>query len=120
MATKKTIQADKLQEVIMAKTLKSLNEAPAKETKAKAAKPVQKNEPAKKAKTETKKGSTRESKYIYPENCTSTLDRKKFRAEFRNKVKGYEAKLQKAKEGSKEHKTILKEYKEYKAKYLQG
>lgn len=122
-ATKTT--AEKLQEVIMAKTMNSIAGVPEtkstkKETK-KAAPKATKEETPKKEKKETKKASTpREVKYIYPEGCNSSLEKKKFRADFRAKVKRFEADLSKAKEGTKEYKKISKEYKEYKAQYLRG
>lgn len=98
--------AEKLQEVIMAKTMNSIAGVP--ETKS-----------TKKEKKETKKASTpREVKYIYPEGCNSSLEKKKFRADFRAKVKKFESDLSKAKEGTKEYKKISQEYKEYKAQYL--
>ena len=130
---KKTIKADKLQEVIMAKTMGSIAGVPAEAPKtSKKAEPKKSTKEGSKkesktkadkapAKKETKKASApREVKYIYPEDCTGSLDKKKFRAEFRAKVRQLEAKLEKAKEGTKEYKAIAKELKEYKAQYLRG
>ena len=123
--------AEKLQEVIMAKTMNSIAGVPEtkstkkeknekKETKKAATKAI-KAETPKKEKKEAKKASTpREVKYIYPEDCNSSLEKKKFRAEFRAKVKKFEYDLSKAKEGTKEYKKISQEYKEYKAQYLVG
>ena len=122
-ATKTT--AEKLQEVIMAKTMNSIAGVPEtkstkKETK-KAASKATKAETPKKEKKEAKKASApREVKYIYPEGCNSSLEKKKFRADFRAKAKRFEADLAKAKEGTKEYKKISKEYQEYKAQYLRG
>lgn len=118
--------AEKLQEVIMAKTMNSIAGVPEtkstkkekKETKKAAPKAI-KAETPKKEKKEAKKASTpREVKYIYPEGCNSSLEKKKFRADFRAKVKKFESDLSKAKEGTKEYKKISQEYKEYKAQYL--
>lgn len=131
----KTISAAKLQEVITAKTMGSIAGVPAEAPKtSKKAEPKKNNKPApapkaketKKAESpkalqkEKKASASREVKYIYPENCTGSLDKKKFRAEFRAHVRSLEAKLEKAKEGTKEYKAISKELKEYKAQYLRG
>lgn len=124
---KKTISATKLQEVITAKTMNSIAGVPA-EVKSPKAESNKKDKPAKKSKkaekpetkTPKKKTSSREVKYIYPADCTGSLDKKKFRAEFRAKVHHLEAKLEKTKEGTKEYKAISKELKEYKAQYLRG
>lgn len=122
-ATKTT--AEKLQEVIMAKTMNSIagvseTKSTKKETKKEAPK-VTKTKTPQKEKKEVKKTSTpREVKYTYPEGCNSSLEKKKFRADFRAKVKRFEADLSKAKEGTKEYKKISKEYQEYKAQYLKG
>ena len=119
-ATKTT--AEKLQEVIMAKTMNSIAGVPeTKSTKKETKKAAPKAETPKKEKKEAKKASApREVKYIYPEGCNSSLEKKKFRADFRAKIKRFEADLSKAKEGTKEYKKISKEYKEYKAQYLRG
>ena len=118
---KNTIQANKLQEVILAKTMNSIagvkEEAP-KTSKKDEKKP--KANAAAKAPKEPKETKAREVKYIYPDGCTGSLDKKKFRAEFRAKVHKLEADIAKAKEGSKEHKKLIKELKEYKAQYLRG
>lgn len=130
----KTISAAKLQEVITAKTMGSIAGVPTEAPKtSKKAEPKKNNKsaPATKGKEtnkvetkapqkEKKATAPREVKYIYPENCTGSLDKKKFRAEFRAHVHSLEAKLEKAKEGTKEYKTISKELKEYKAQYLRG
>lgn len=127
---KTNIQANKLQEVILAKTMNSIagvEETPKtskkaepksikdskKESKAKAAK-------AEKAPKEKKESKPREVKYIYPDTCKGSLDKKKFRAEFRAKVHKFESDLAKAKEGTKEYKKIAKELKDYQAQYLRG
>lgn len=130
----KTISAAKLQEVITAKTMGSITGVSAEAPKtSKKAEPKKNNKPApaargketKKVETKTpqkeKKAATpREVKYIYPADCTGSLDKKKFRAEFRAHVHSLEAKLEKAKEGTKEYKAISKELKEYRAQYLRG
>lgn len=125
--SKAKITADKLQEVILSKTVNSITSDPEKgksTKKAITAKSPKKGETkavsTKSSSKATKKSSTREVKYIYPEGCSSSLEKKKFRAEFRAKAKRFETELSKVKEGSKEYKKISKEYKEYKAQYLRG
>ena len=122
-ATKTT--AEKLQEVIMAKTMNSIagvseTKSTKKETKKEAPKVTETKTPQKEKKEAKKASTPREVKYIYPEGCNSSLEKKKFRADFRAKVKRFEADLSKAKEGTKEYKKISKGYQEYKAQYLKG
>lgn len=122
-ATKTT--AEKLQEVIMAKTMNSIagvseTKSTKKETKKEAPKVTETKTPQKEKKEAKKVSTPREVKYTYPEGCNSSLEKKKFRADFRAKVKRFEADLSKAKEGTKEYKKISKEYQEYKAQYLKG
>lgn len=120
--------AEKLQEVIMAKTMNSIAGVPeTKSTKKETEKAPKatKVETSKKEEKETKKtkkvsSTPREVKYTYPEGCNSSLEKKKFRADFRAKVKRFEADLSKAKEGTKEYKKVFKEYQEYKARYIKG
>lgn len=131
----KADSASKLQEVILAKTMASLNGKANKNTKAakastketakaankkagKSEKPATK--PNTKATKEPKAKVEREVKYIYPEGCNNSLDRKKFRAQCRAAIHQFETKLEKAKEGTKEYKAIMKEFKEYQAQYLRG
>lgn len=128
---KNNIQANKLQEVILAKTMNSIAGVEAPKTSSKKAEPKS-NKPAPKKETAApkakaekvqkpkKESKPREVKYIYPENCTGSLDKKKFRAEFRAKVRQLEAALAKTKEGTKEYKKAAKELKEYRAQYLRG
>lgn len=119
----------KLQEVILEKTMASINgaketkktpKAAAKakvEPKAKASKKVEpKAEPKKKA--VSKSTGIKDSKYIYPADCTDALSKKKFRANARATIASYEKKLASLKEGSKEYKATAKEFKEYKATIL--
>lgn len=128
---KNNIQANKLQEVILAKTMNSISgvEAPktsSKKAEPKSNKPAPKKETAapkakaEKAQKPKKESKPREVKYIYPENCTGSLEKKKFRAEFRAKVHKLESDLSKAKEGTKEYKNISRELKDYRAQYLRG
>ena len=127
----KTIQADKLQEVILAKTMnsiagvptetpKSSKKAESKKSKEAPQKEAKATKAEKKAPKEKKESKPREVKYLYPEGCNGSLEKKKFRAEFRAKVHKLESDLAKAKEGTKEYKKIAKELKEYKAQYLRG
>lgn len=127
----KADSASKLQEVILAKTMASLNgkannntkaaKASTKETaKAVNKKAAKSEKPNTKATKEPKAKVEREVKYIYPEGCNNSLDRKKFRAQCRAAIHQFETKLEKAKEGTKEYKAIMKEFKEYQAQYLRG
>lgn len=102
----------KLQKVILEKTMASLNGSK-EETKETSKTAKAKAEPKKK---ETAK-STRsgDSKYIYPADCTDALSKKKFRANARATIATYEKKLSALKEGSKEYKALLKEFKKYKS-----
>lgn len=59
--------------------------------------------------------SKREVKYIYPENCTDTLSRKKYRQQVRNKLHQLELAMRRIEDKqSKEFKAKQKEYQEYK------
>ena len=124
-----TVKADKLQEVIMAKTMNSIAGVPtetkkaSKKTETKKATKEEKApkvEKAKKEKKEKKESAPREVKYNYPAECTGSLEKKKFRAEFRAKVHRFESELEKLGEGTKEYKKVAKELKEYRAQYLRG
>lgn len=134
--TKAANKANKLQEVVLAKTMESLSgngtkkETPkakakpeAEPKKVKASKETKKETPKKETpkKVTKKTETTREVKYIYPDNCNDSLSRKKFRAEVRAKVKQFNKSLEKAggKE-SKEGKKVYKEFKEYTSQYLRG
>lgn len=119
----------KLQEVILEKTMASINgskeetkktskTAKAKaEPKVKASKKAEPNAEPKKKET-TKSTRSGDSKYIYPADCTDALSKKKFRANARTTLATYEKKLSALKEGSKEYKALLKEFKEYKSTIL--
>lgn len=134
-ATKTT--AEKLQEVILNKTLDNLKgETPKAETpkaekkEKKAPKTKASNSPAKaKAKKETKKAaeaslveeviSKREVKYIYPEDCQDTLSRKTFRQKVRNQLHKLELEMLRIEnKNSKEYKAKEKEYREYRSQYV--
>lgn len=59
--------------------------------------------------------SKREVKYIYPEDCTDTLSRKKYRQQVRNKLHQLELAMRRIEDKqSKEFKAKQKEYQEYK------
>ena len=129
-ATKTT--AEKLQEVILNKTLDNLKEETpkAEKKKKKASKTKASNSPAKaKAKKETKKAaeaslveeviSKREVKYIYPEDCQDTLSRKTFRQKVRNQLHKLELEMLRIEnKNSKEYKAKEKEYREYRSQYV--
>lgn len=129
-ATKTT--AEKLQEVILNKTLNNLKEETPKAEKKgkKASKTKASNSPAKaKAKKETKKAaeaslveeviSKREVKYIYPEDCQDTLSRKTFRQKVRNQLHKLELEMLRIEnKNSKEYKAKEKEYREYRSQYV--
>ena len=129
-ATKTT--AEKLQEVILNKTLDNLKEETPKAEKKekKASKTKASNSPAKaKAKKETKKAaeaslveeviSKREVKYIYPEDCQDTLSRKTFRQKVRNQLHKLELEMLRIEnKNSKEYKAKEKEYREYRSQYV--
>lgn len=134
MEAKKTT-AEKLQEVILDKTLNNLTpkEEPKKEVSSeekKAPKTKASNSPAKaKAKRETKKAaeaslveeviSKREVKYIYPEDCQDTLSRKTFRQKVRNQLHKLELEMLRIEDkNSKEYKAKAKEYKQYRSQYV--
>jgi len=127
--------AKKLQEVITAKTIDSLNKGESKKATKAESKKTSKDEaivvgklkdkksqkataPApvksKKEKKEKKESTPRELKYIYPADCKNSLDKKKFRATCRAQVKAYEKKLEGLKEGTKEYKKVKAEFNDYK------
>lgn len=121
----------KLQEVILAKTMGSLNgtattatasakKATTKKETKKVTAPKEEPKVEKKAKEPKKVKAEREVKYLYPADCKDSLSRKKFRAKIRAEVHQFETKLEKAGEGTKEYKATLKAFKEYKAQYLRG
>lgn len=120
----------KLQEVILAKTMGSLNgtatttasakKATTKKASKKVTAPKEEPKAEKKAKEPKKAKVEREVKYLYPADCQDSLSRKKFRAKIRTEVHQFETKLEKAGEGTKEYKATLKAFKEYKAQYLRG
>ncbi len=129
-ATKTT--AEKLQEIILNKTLDNLKEETLKAEKKekKASKTKASNSPAKaKAKKETKKAaeaslveeviSKREVKYIYPEDCQDTLSRKTFRQKVRHQLHKLELEMLRIEnKNSKEYKAKEKEYREYRSQYV--
>lgn len=61
----------------------------------------------------------REVKYIYPEGCDNTLDRKKYRQSVRNTLHRLELEMYRIEDkSSKEFKAKEKEYKAFRAKNL--
>ena len=133
MANKtKELSAEKLQKLIMEKTMASISEASAATPSKKETKKTPKSAPAKEAKKETpkkeakapkeKKASTvtREVKYIYPENCTDSLSRKKFRQQARASLKQFNTKLEKLDPKSKEYKQVAQELKDFQSQFLRG
>ena len=133
MANKtKELSAEKLQKLIMEKTMASISEAPAATPSKKETKKTPKATPAKEAKKETpkkeakapkeKKASTvtREVKYVYPADCTDSLSRKKFRQQARASLKQFNTKLEKLDPKSKEYKQVAQELKDFQSKFLRG
>ena len=133
MANKtKELSTEKLQKLIMEKTMASISEAPAATPSSKETKKTSKSAPAKEAKKETpkkeakvpkeKKASTvtREVKYVYPADCTDSLSRKKFRQQARASLKQFNTKLEKLDPKSKEYKQVAQELKDFQSKFLRG
>ena len=133
MANKtKELSAEKLQKIIMEKTMASISEASAATPSKKETKKTPKAAPAKEAKKETpkkeakapkeKKASTvtREVKYVYPADCTDSLSRKKFRQQARASLKQFNTKLEKLDPKSKEYKQVAQELKDFQSKFLRG
>lgn len=133
MATKKNT-AEKLQEVITAKTMESLSTPKAEETKvetpkAKASKTKESTTSKAKAKKEIKAQTTanlveevvskREVKYLYPADCNDTLARKKYRAQVRAKLHALELAMHRIEDKtSKEFAKAQKEYLAFRKKNL--
>lgn len=136
----KNAKATKLQEVIMAKTLGSLNNEETKKNNSKKAvkaetkkttsedaiivKPLKEKKSkkttaptpvkeTKKEKAAKKEAKVRELKYTYPADCTDALAKKKFRAGCRAKVKSFTKKLESLKEGTKEYKAVMADFKKF-------
>lgn len=114
--------AAKLQEVITAKTMESLN---SKSEKPKAKKQSKPKTATPKVVKEAKKQSVnnlmedvvskREVKYIYPADCLDTLARKKWRQGVRNELRKLELSLRRIEDkNSKEYKAKEKAYNSYK------
>ena len=120
MATKKNT-AEKLQEPISAKTMESLANSQATETKVET--------PKAKAKKEIKAQATanlveevvskREVKYLYPADCQDTLARKKYRAQVRAKLHALELAMHRIEDKtSKDFAKAQKEYLAFRRKNL--
>lgn len=137
MATKKNT-AEKLQELISAKTMESLaSETPKVEetkvetpkAKAKASKTKESTTSKAKAKKEIKTQTTahlveevvskREVKYLYPADCNDTLARKKYRAQVRAKLHALELAMHRIEDKtSKDFAKAQKEYQAFRKKNL--
>lgn len=137
METTNNTMAQKLQEVITAKTMESISKASetpkAKATKTKESK-TQKTttkDPEKAVKKQVKKTaevnlmeevvSKREVKYIYPADITDTLARKKWRQQVRNEIKKLKLAMAEIEDrNSKEFKKREKEYLTYYKKHVKA
>lgn len=114
--------AAKLQEVITAKTMESLNSKSEKPKAKKQSKPKTATpRVVKKAKKQSVNNlmedvvSKREVKYIYPADCLDTLARKKWRQGVRNELRKLELSLRRIEDkNSKEYKAKEKAYNSYK------
>ena len=118
MANKtKELSAEKLQKIIMEKTMASISEASA-------ATPSKKETTKKEAQaSKEKKASTtvtREVKYVYPADCNDSLSRKKFRQQARASLKQFNTKLEKLDPKSKEYKQVAQELKDFQSQFLRG
>ena len=135
MANKtKELSAEKLQKLIMEKTMASISEASSAIPSKKETKKTPKSAPVKEAKKETtkkeaqaskeKKASTtavtREVKYVYPADCNDSLSRKKFRQQARASLKQFNTKLEKLDPKSKEYKQVAQELKDFQSQFLRG
>lgn len=137
METTNNTMAQKLQEVITAKTMESISkasEAPkAKATKTKESKTPKTTtkDPEKAVKKQVKKTaevnlmeevvSKREVKYIYPADVTDTLARKKWRQQVRNEIKKLKLAMAEIEDrNSKEFKKREKEYLTYYKKHVKA
>lgn len=126
--------AQKLQEVITAKTMESISKASAKAPEAKktkATKTQKISDPEKAVKKQVKKTaevnlmeevvSKREVKYIYPEDIKDTLARKKWRQQVRNEIKKLKLAMAEIEDrNSKEFKKREKEYQTYYKKHVKA
>lgn len=139
METTNNTMAQKLQEVITAKTMESISKASetpkAKATKTKESKTPKTTpkvqDPEKAVKKQVKKTaevnlmeevvSKREVKYIYPADVTDTLARKKWRQQVRNEIKKLKLAMAEIEDrNSKEFKKREKEYLTYYKKHVKA
>lgn len=137
METTNNTMAQKLQEVITAKTMESISKASetpkAKATKTKESKTPKTTpkDPEKVVKKQVKKTaevnlmeevvSKREVKYIYPADVTDTLARKKWRQQVRNEIKKLKLAMAEIEDrNSKEFKKREKEYLTYYKKHVKA
>lgn len=139
METTNNTMAQKLQEVITAKTMESISKA-SEAPKAKATKTNESKtpktapkaqDPEKAVKKQVKKTaevnlmeevvSKREVKYIYPADVTDTLARKKWRQQVRNEIKKLKLAMAEIEDrNSKEFKKREKEYLTYYKKHVKA
>lgn len=137
METTNNTMAQKLQEVITAKTMESISKASetpkVKATKTKESKTPKTTtkDPEKAVKKQVKKTaevnlmeevvSKREVKYIYPADVTDTLARKKWRQQVRNEIKKLKLAMAEIEDrNSKEFKKREKEYLTYYKKHVKA
>lgn len=137
METTNNTMAQKLQEVITAKTMESISKASetpkTKATKTKESKTPKTTikDPEKAVKKQVKKTaevnlmeevvSKREVKYIYPADVTDTLARKKWRQQVRNEIKKLKLAMAEIEDrNSKEFKKREKEYLTYYKKHVKA
>lgn len=137
METTNNTMAQKLQEVITAKTMESISKASetpkAKATKTKESKTPKTTtkDPEKAVNKQVKKTaevnlmeevvSKREVKYIYPADVTDTLARKKWRQQVRNEIKKLKLAMAEIEDrNSKEFKKREKEYLTYYKKHVKA
>jgi hypothetical protein len=125
----KQVNNKKLQEVILNKTLESIQAKPKAEAKKSDPKTKglpkikrPKESPVKKVnkKLIEEVSTVREVKYLYPEDCITSMDRKKFRCTVRATLHKLELKMGRVDSSSKEFKALQKEYNDYRKKYLKG
>lgn len=132
MATKKTT-AQKLQEVISAKTMESLQNGSTTTSEKKVETPKAKASKTQSTKSKAKKEikaqatanlveevvSKREVKYIYPADCNDTISRKKYRAQVRAELHRLELAMHRIEDKtSKDFTKAQKEYLAFKKKNL--
>lgn len=116
------INNQKLQEVILKKTLESIQKPQSPKAKGLPKIKRPKESPVKPTnkKLQEEVSTVREVKYLYPEDCYSSIDRKKFRCTVRQTLHKLELKIGRLDPSSKECKALQKEYNDYRKKYIKG